>query len=243
MKPLASLLAALLFLTPSLRLSAQGGAPGVANISFLRLFAQQNFSAKAQLDMFDEAGKSLMTVNGMNMIFLDGNFRADVDMANIKGPGLAEDEIVALKQSGMDRASTVMRQDLKRLYLIYPGLKAYADIVLPPETLMSANEPKITKAAEGKETINGHACTRNKITLTDPRGQQEEMTVWEASDLKDLPIQVKMMEKGRAVVIQFKEVQTTKPEKAQFEPPEGFARYTDVKTLMMQRMNGAGGSK
>ena len=65
----------------------------------------------------------------------------------------------------------------------------------------------------------------------------------EMAERLDLEEKLDKMEKGRAVVIQFKEVQAAKPEKAQFEPPEGFARYTDVKTLMMQRMNGAGGSK
>jgi hypothetical protein len=242
MKSLVSLLAALLLLVPSVRLQAQG-TPGVANISFLRLFAQQNFTAKTQLDMYDEMGKILMTVDGMDMTFLNGDFRADVDMAKIKGPGLSEEEMVALKQSGMDRASTIMRQDLKRLYLIYPGLKAYADIVLPAETVITTHGPKITKSPIGQETINAHPCVKNKVTFTDPQGKQEEMTVWEAADLKNLPVQVKMIEKGRAVVIQFKEIQMTKPAKSQFEPPEGFARYTDIKTMMMQRMSGAGRTK
>ena len=242
MKPLVRLLTVLLLLVTTLRAPAQG-APGVANISFLRLFGKQNFSAKTQLDMYDEAGKILMTVENMNMTFLDGNFRADVDMGNIKGPGLSEEEINGLKQAGMDKASTIMRQDLKRLYLVYPGLKAYADIVLPAETVITSHDPKVTKAAQGPETINGHPTIKNKVIFTDQRGQQEEMTVWEASDLNNIPVQVKMMEKGRAVVIQFKEIQMNKTEKAQFDPPEGFARYTDIKTMMMQRMKRAGGSK
>jgi hypothetical protein len=91
----------------------------------------------------------------------------------------------------------------------------------------------------GKETLNGHPCVKSKVVLTDDKGQKQEITVWDASDLKNFPIKVQMTEEGQNIVMQYKDIQFSKPETKQFEPPTGFAKYDTMQGLMTEKMSGS----
>ena len=48
-----------------------------------------------------------------------------------------------------------------------------------------------------------------------------------------------MVEKDRrTVTIQFKRVQMTRPESKEFEPPDGFAKFSNVNAMMMEKLGG-----
>jgi hypothetical protein len=97
----------------------------------------------------------------------------------------------------------------------------------------------------GKESVDGHACVKNKVTVTDKAGKAHESTVWNATDLKNFPVKITTSEAGAATTMLFKAVKLEKPDPAQFEPPAGFKKYDSLMALMQQemmsRMGGARG--
>jgi len=51
-----------------------------------------------------------------------------------------------------------------------------------------------------------------------------EAVVWNATDLKDFPIQIEMKEKDRTVLMHFTNVRFDKPDAKQFDVPAAYGR-------------------
>jgi len=217
-------------------------SPAGVNALLTRLFGDNTaFSAKADVRVIDKTQKESMAMP-MNFAFLDGKVRVEVDMTQMKGnavpPGAAE----SMKQMGMDRIASVIRPDKKSMYMIFPGMQSYVRAPMSKEdTAMLEKNPKIEKVALGKETIDGHPCVKNKVTITDGAGKKNEAIVWDATDLKKFPVQIQTTEKDNTVVMHYREVQFARPEAKQFEPPAGYTEYADMPQLMqgvMKKMMG-----
>ncbi len=215
------------------------------NSAMTKLFGRHNaFSAKAEVRMLDKSNREtvLMTIG---FATLDGKTRADMDMGQMKGGQIPAEALPAMKQMGMDRITSIERPDLKVVYLIYPGLQAYVDMPLPKNEAAAVEKKyKIETSAIGKETIDGHPCVKNKVTLTDDEGKTQEAFTWNASDLKDFPVQLQMSEGETTVITRYKDILMEKPDAKQFDAPAGFAKHGDVQSLMqsaMQKMLGGRG--
>jgi hypothetical protein len=130
-----------------------------------------------------------------------------------------------------------MRMDKKRLYIIYPGLKSYADMAIPNESAQSLGKNlKVSRTPQGKENVGTHSCTKVLLTFTDDKGRTQTMTSWEASDLKGFPVQAQMVENGQNLLVKIRDVKLTRPDPKQFEPPSGYKKYDDIQTMMAQGM-------
>jgi len=222
-----------------------GGGPGGWNAAMTKLFGDvKAFSAKADMRVLDNADKESMSMV-MTFALLDGMVRMEIDLAQMKNAALPPGATASLKQMGMDRLTTIVLPEKKAVYIIYPGLQAYVNMPMPEEEAAAAKKDfKINKTEMGKEAIDGHACVKNKVVMTDDKGEKHEVLVWEAADLKNFPLQMRMSDKGTNVVIRYKDVQFARPDTRQFEAPAGYAKHTDMTQLMqvaMQKMmNGAG---
>jgi hypothetical protein len=240
MKRLVYLAVSLLLTVPTPLLKAQmPGAPNAGvNSALLKLFGKNNnFTLNADMKILDADDKETMSMT-CKMAVLDGKLRTEVDMAGMKSAMLPPQAAAQLKAMGMDKVVSIAIPAKDQIFLIYPGLKSYVDMPTPKAVADAAKkEPKIEKTAVGKETIDGHACVKNKVVMTDDKGKKQEITVWEATDLKDFPIKVQMTEQGQNIVMQYKDIQFTKPEAKQFDIPDGFAKYDSMQTLMMEKMS------
>ncbi|MEO7297500.1 MAG: DUF4412 domain-containing protein [Verrucomicrobiota bacterium] len=219
-----------------------GGNATPLNAAMLKMFGKNtNFTAKADVRILDNAQKETMSML-FGMALLGGKMRAEMDMAQMKGTMISPQMLGQMKQMGADKTSYIVRPDLKASYVVYPTLKSFA--VLPmseADKQALGKEPKIEKTVLGKETIDGHPCVKNKVRVTDEKGESQDATVWNATDLKDFPIQMQMKEKDSNVLIKFKEVQFAKSEPKQFDPPAGYTKYKSMEELqqvMMQKMLG-----
>ena len=134
--------------------------------------------------------------------------------------------------------------DKKVVTLIYPGLQATVEMPLPDSETAAAlkdAKPEITKL--GNETIDGQPCIKNKVMMTDAKGQKREVLVWNASNMKEFPLQVRFAEGDNTLEMRFKQVKLEKPEAKQFEPPTGYTKYADFQQFMgaaMQKMMSSG---
>jgi hypothetical protein len=183
----------------------------------------------------------------MEFGLLDGKIRVDLDLTQLKGQGIQPEQAAMMKQMGMDKIISIMRPDKKMTTVIYPGMQACMNVPMSKEQAEVAEATaKMDKASLGKETVDGHPCEKNKITITDANGKTTEALVWNASDLKDFPVQIQAKENNDTVILLYKNVQFTKPAATQFDVPTGYTVYNNMQEFsagMMQKMMGAAGQK
>jgi hypothetical protein len=192
------------------------------------------FASKAEMHVFDKTKKETDTMP-MNFALLDGRWRMDIDVGQIKSTELPPQLLSGLKQMGMDQMTVIMRPDKKIILSSYPRMKAYVETPMTSkEEIAAAKVYKIEKTRLGRETIDGHPCEKNKVILTDTGKNNDkfEATVWNATDLKDFAVQIQILDQGSTVVMKFKDVKIGNPGASQFEAPAGMTRYTDATKLL-----------
>ena len=214
------------------QLPGGASAPGTDFATLSKLFGEHKaFTAKSDVRVYDKTNKETTSVV-MLFVCLDSKSRVEIDISQMKSKDLPPGAVAAVKQMGMDRLITIVRPEKKARYLIFPGLQSYVNTPLTAEETASfAKDPKIEKTAIGKETLDGHACVKNKVITTDGKGAKTEFTVWNATDLKDFPVQIMTKEKDDTVIIRYKEVKLEKPDAKQFDVASNYKEYTDFLAL------------
>jgi Domain of unknown function (DUF4412) len=191
------------------------------------------FSADVEFHM---SGEHDMTMPG-KMAFDSGKSRFEMNLSEAKGTHMQPSVAEHMKAMGMDQTVVISRPDIKLSYVVYPGLNAYAETASQdPDAEKPDSAFKIETTELGKETLDGHPCVKNKVVITDDQGKAHESTVWNASDLKKFPIKIETTEDGRITTMLFKNVKTSKPDAALFEPPKSFKKYENPQTMMQQEM-------
>jgi hypothetical protein len=202
-----------------------GGAGTGVNAAFVKLFGSVGaFTAKAETLVVDQSQHQLVRMP-MEFASLDGKVRLDIDLTKVQSADFTASTLATIKQAGMDRMISVFRPDKKVTYLIYPGVQSYQELAQPKaETEATEKGLKLEKSALGKETLDGHPCVKNKVVVKSSKESVLEAVVWNATDLKDFPIQIEMKEKDRTVRMHFTDVRFLKPEAKQFEIPAAYGR-------------------
>ena len=119
----------------------------------------------------------------------------------------------------------------------------YLTLPMKPEELEAVGKSSVKTEVLGRETLDGHACVKNKIIITPPKGEPQTFTVWNATDLKDFPIQTLTRQDTDTVITRYTNVQLLKPDAKQFEPPAGFEEYKGLAAFqagMMKKSLGGG---
>lgn len=221
------------------RPGGMGGGPRNAphiGAAMAKLFGEhQAFTAEIENEVSLAQGRN-MTLPG-KLAFDSGKARFEMNMAEAKGDAIPPQMLAQMKAMGMDKVISISRPDQKTTYLIYPGMKAYAAIPnQDQDSSTSEADYKIETTELGKETIDGHPCIKNKAVVTDPEGKKHESTLWNATDLKKFPVQIKTSEDGNDITLHFKTVKLTKPAGSEFDLPSDFTKYDSMMSLMQHEM-------
>jgi hypothetical protein len=218
--------------------SGPGAAPGAWDASFTKLFGDiKAFSAKADLRTLDLGGQETMSLGGMSFALLDEKVRVEADLSQMKSSQMPAEAVAMMKQMGMDRVVSFVFPDKKITAITYPGLKASIEVPMPEtETGAALKDAKPAVTKIGTETLDGQPCVKNQVALTDAKGQKRDVLVWNATGLKDFPIQVRFTEGGSTIEMRFKQVKFEKPEASQFELPAGYTKYADFQQFMQSMM-------
>jgi len=228
--------------------SGMGGGPGGASFggSISKIFGEnKTFTTAVEIQAKDGAAGDT-TIMG-KLAFDDGKSRFEMDLGKMKNSKMPPGAVEQMKAMGMDNMIVISRPDKKASYMVYPGLKAYAEMPLKDsESAEAVNKLKLETTELGKETVDGHPTIKNKVVVTDEKGKKQEFTVWNATDLKSFPVKLEMNERGANVVMLFKNAKLEKPSASEFEAPAGLKRYDNMMTLMqeevMKRMSGGAGA-
>jgi hypothetical protein len=78
----------------------------------------------------------------------------------------------------------------------------------------------IERSPAGTDTVDGHACKVENLTVTGQNGQSTKMKVWEADDLKGFPIKIEMQSSRGPIAVQYKDVSFNEPDASLFTHPE-----------------------
>ena len=233
---------------PGMRGGSMGGSPSGPRLGgdMAKIFGENSaFSASLEMHTSGGAGAGEITMPG-KLAYLEGKSRFEMDMAEMKGGPMTPQAAAQMKQMGMDKMVVISRPDKHISCMIYPGLQAYVENpIQDPDAATPASDYKSEATEMGKESVDGHACVKNKVIVTDKAGKTHQSTVWNATDLKNFPVKVETTEGGQTVTMLFKDVKLDHPEAAQFEAPAGFKKYDNMMAMMqeqmMQRMGGARG--
>ena len=199
------------------------GSPTGLNAAFVKLFGPvSGFSARVETVVLDKSDKESVRMP-MNFAALDNKIRMDINLEQTTSRDLSASTISGLKNAGMERITSIFRPDQKMTLILYPGSKKYMTMVLAKgESEAMQKGLQVEKTAQGKETIDGHACVKNKVVIKNQQGPVLEAITWNAADLQDLPIQIETKEKDKRVIMRFTQVQLAKPDPKQFDVPADY---------------------
>lgn len=206
------------------------GSPGVS-ASLIRLFGTNRFfTAQAEVQILGKDNKERIGTP-MTFSLSDTKIRLEVDltrMRNREQPNM----VAQIKPLGMDSIVSIFRPDRRATCVVFPKLRAFVKLAMPDEEADAfAKKVRLERTALGKEKMEGHPCVKNRIVITDEKGQRHEATVWNATDLRDFPVCVATREADDTVVIRFRQVQFVTPGAALFEPPPEYQSCADMKAL------------
>ena len=201
-----------------------GGSGTGVNAAFMKLFAAHPaFTAKVEVQVLDAAQRETVRMP-VDWAVLEGKVRLEVDFEQMTSQEVPASTIAGWKQAGMSRVVSVFRPDKKATYVLYPGVQTYLNMPLAQGEAEALEKGlKVEKSALGKETVDGHACEKNKVVVKGEKGPVLEATTWNAADLKEFPVQIEMKEKGSAVRMRFTQVRFVKPDAKQFELPANYS--------------------
>jgi hypothetical protein len=211
-----------------------GGSAMDLNSAMLKLFGSATaFTARADVQVLDPKEVEQLRTP-MTFANLDGRLRVEIDMSQMRGKDLPPATVAGLKQLGMDRVVSLLRTDKKLKYIIYPNAQSYVSLPLPKEETAVANQNlKVEKTALAKETVDGHPCVKNQVVVKSGEKVMLTATTWNASDLKDFPVQIITKEKDMTSIMRFQQILFVRLDAKQFEPPAGFKQYSDPETLVI----------
>ena len=221
-----------------------GNGPAGMSAALTKLFGSTTaFAAKGEMHITD-AGHSEVAFWPMDFAISDRRIRVKIDLTETRNKSMPPGTADMLKKIGMSEVVSIIRPDKKVLYVIYPDQRALLAMPLPKEDYEGSDKaPKVSKTVLGKETIDGHPCVKNRVLISDSAGQTAEAITWDATDLKNLPIQIETQEKDSASLVRFTQIQFGRPDEALFEPPSGYTRYDNAEDLklgvMKKMMDGA----
>ncbi|HEX4350713.1 MAG TPA: DUF4412 domain-containing protein [Verrucomicrobiae bacterium] len=224
-------------LVPAFAQLGMGGGQSPHFDSAMNKLFGDNKSFSAVMEMQTSSGDGNSVAMTGSYSFDNGKTRLEMNFADVKGPMVTPDNIKQMKTMGMDKTVVVSRPDLKLTYIIYPGLNSYAEI--PTQDVsgsVNSDDYKIENTPDGKETVDGHDCVKNKATVTGKDGNKRESTVWNATDLKNFPVKIVTGDASQPVTMLYKNVSLAKPAASLFEAPGGFTKYSDVQTMMQTEM-------
>ena len=201
-----------------------------------KLFGEHSaFTAALEFQTSQMSGDTT-TLPG-KIVFDNGKSRFEMNLADAKGMKMPPSAIEHMKAMGMDTMISISRPDQKLVRIVYPGLHSYVEMAVEdPAATNDSSDYKIETTELGKETLDGHDCVKNRVTVTDKEGTKHESLVWNATDLKNFPVKIVTGEPGHEGTMLFKQITFDKPAASSFEAPADFTKYDNMQNMMQTEM-------
>lgn len=210
-----------------------GEVPGLDQ-AMRKLFAQvEGFTATTVMKIGGNGQDVSLTVA---MSMLDGDTRTEVDLAKMDGAPIPPEMLAQLKAAGMDRMTTLSYAKDGRSLMVYPGMKAYAELSSARPDGAKIPECTVEKSVLGTEDVSGRSCEKSTMKFKCEGSPEVTMTVWSDKSRKDLPVKLAMTQDGVNLTMEFRDFKEGKPDAKLFAEPKEFKKYASMQELMMANM-------
>jgi outer membrane lipoprotein-sorting protein len=159
-----------------------------------------------------------------------GNSRQEMNMANVTGSGLPPAALTQAKAMGLDSIVTIAPASKTNIFTMYPNLRSYFSVPMPPSGT-GTNDGIAQTTPLGNETVAGHPCVKNKVVVNQG-GQSYTFTVWNATDLKNFPVQISVTQDGSTATITYQNISFGSIPASFFQPPSSYKSYDSIQSLM-----------
>ncbi len=88
-----------------------------------------------------------------------------------------------------------------------------------PNPFTTSTDAKVETSPAGTDTVDGHACKVENVTVTPKDGKPQTMKVWLAEDLNGFPVKVEMQTQRGPVTLLYKDIKLTAPDAALMTHP------------------------
>ena len=215
--------ACLLHAVPCAQAQLSGGAPGGVSAALTKLFGNVSaFTATTEARVLDAKNQETLRMR-MKFADLDGKLRVDLDLTQIHSKEMTPKQLEIMEKANLRYIVSIVRPDKKCSYILYPGVRNYSVVPLPKsETAALANDLETVRTPLGHETLDGHACTKERVVLKRGNTVVLDAITWNAGDLKGFPIQIQTKSEANTSILRFEDIQFSKPDAKLFEIPAGY---------------------
>ena len=103
--------------------------------------------------------------------------------SQIRSKQVTPEILSAMNRAGIGKMSTIIRPDKKASYIVYPGVRNYSIVPMTKaESDAVGKDLSTTRTELGRETIDGHACVKHRVTVKNQQAVILEATTWNATD-------------------------------------------------------------
>ena len=142
----------------------------------------------------------------------------------------------------------IQREDLGVSWTLYPTSKKYTEEEMTDIGTFAMFDINSLEDLEGynvkevgKETIDGHACTKYEIALIDTEEEFLSYYAWAANDLENIIVKIEItVSEGEMMAMELTDIEVGRQPDELFELPPDYTLATDEEAdmLMMQEMMG-----
>lgn len=95
-------------------------------------------------------------------------------------------------------------------------------MTMPPRGQQNpfAEQGSVERTPAGTETIDGHSCKVENVTVTPQNGTPTKMKVWEADDLHGFPVKVEVETSRGPITVMYKDISFDTPAASLFTHPD-----------------------
>ncbi len=106
-------------------------------------------------------------------------------------------------------------------YMVMQGMCMQMNASRQQNPFAQASGATIERSAAGTDTVDGHSCKVENMTITSQStGKVSKMKVWEADDLHGFPIKIEMQSEKGPITVQYKDISFDPPPASMFTHPD-----------------------
>jgi hypothetical protein len=166
----------------------------------------------------------------------------DSRKANISMKVYRAGDSVRVERSGA--LSTLYMPSKSKVYNLttYPD-RSHQCVAMTPEQAKMLPSPlellqgsDVKRTAAGTEVVDGHPCEIENVLVTRPDGKTIESKVWEAQDLKGIPVKIESRIGEFTLSAVYRDISTETPDKQLFTVPEKCTPFEKMGQVVEQKI-------
>jgi hypothetical protein len=101
-------------------------------------------------------------------------------------------------------------------------------VTMMPSPFQLLSGTKVERTAAGTEVVEGHTCKVEKVLVTTSDGRTIRSKVWEAEDLKGVPVKIESYTERGVMAAIYRDIVLGTPDPALFKPPGKCTPYEKI---------------